>query len=180
MTSLVSPGYAPFEQYHEADGKQGPWTDIYALGATCYCAITGKPPPEALKRGMMQFEHNTDVYLELADIKSGKYSDALLEAIDCALRFREVDRPQSVTEWKRMITGGETVPELEERTQPEEAPTKAVRKKRSVWPLLRKVAIVLLIVGAGGYLYSHQAQIKQQVTQKTRHRHAVHTTKMAD
>ena len=113
MTSLVTPGYAPFEQYHQAEGKQGPWTDIYALGATCYCAITGKPPPDALKRGMVQFEHNLDVYLALADIKAGKYSEHVLEAIDCALRFREKDRPQTVTAWQQMLSGSKPVPKPE-------------------------------------------------------------------
>ena len=29
LSTLVSPGYAPFEQYHARSDKQGPWTDIY-------------------------------------------------------------------------------------------------------------------------------------------------------
>jgi serine/threonine protein kinase len=170
MTSLVTPGYAPFEQYHEAEGKQGPWTDIYSLGATCYCVLTGKPPPEALKRGMAQFEHNTDVYLELSDIKAGKYSEAILESIDWALRFREADRPQSVTEWKRMITDGAAVPKPQERTQPDDdfpitedlskAPDKA---KRPLWPIFRTLIILGLLGAGGSYLYTNQEAIKQQI-----------------
>ena len=46
---IVKPGYAPPEQY-QTDSDQGPWTDIYALGATCYCAVTGCVPLEATER----------------------------------------------------------------------------------------------------------------------------------
>ena len=42
---VVTPGYAPLEQY--GLGQQGTWTDVYALGATLYWAVTGKKPPDA-------------------------------------------------------------------------------------------------------------------------------------
>ena len=113
LTSLVTPGYAPFEQYHEAEGKQGPWTDIYSLGATVYCAITGKPPVESLKRGMARLEHNTDAYLNLTDLKAEKYSEHFLKAIDHALQFSEKDRPASVSEWKKMLLGEIATPDAE-------------------------------------------------------------------
>jgi serine/threonine protein kinase len=49
MTVLMTPGYAPFEQYHRK-GQQGPWTDIYACGATLYHMLTGVIPTEATGR----------------------------------------------------------------------------------------------------------------------------------
>jgi len=113
LTSLVTPGYAPFEQYHEAEGKQGPWTDIYSLGATLYCAITGKAPVESLKRGMARLEHNTDAYLNLTDLRAEKYSEHFLKAIDHALQFSEKDRPASVSEWKKMLLGEIAAPDAE-------------------------------------------------------------------
>ena len=178
ITSLVTPGYAPFEQYHQAEGRQGPWTDIYALGATCYCAITGKPPPDALKRGMVQFEHNLDVYLELADIKAGKYSPHLLAAIDCAQRFKERDRPQTINEWQQMLAGTKPVPgaqaaqesnaetssaqKTSAKAPPEKARDRAVHPFRSA---LRYTALLALFAAAGWYGYVHKHEIEQWLTQ---------------
>lgn len=49
MTAIVSPGYAPYEQYFSKQ-NQGPWTDLYAIGATLFLAITGIKPTPALDR----------------------------------------------------------------------------------------------------------------------------------
>src|SRR5256886_13577146 len=44
-TAIVTPGYAPIEQYH-AQGRQGPWSDLYAFGGVLYWMIIGKRPVE--------------------------------------------------------------------------------------------------------------------------------------
>ncbi|WP_432627733.1 protein kinase domain-containing protein [Brotaphodocola sp.] len=49
MTTVLTPGYAPPEQY-STGAKQGAWTDLYAVGATTYYALTGIKPEESTDR----------------------------------------------------------------------------------------------------------------------------------
>jgi len=49
LSVIMKPGFSPEEQYHSR-GKQGPWTDIYSVGATMYRTLTGITPPESLSR----------------------------------------------------------------------------------------------------------------------------------
>ncbi|WP_036225848.1 protein kinase domain-containing protein, partial [Mesoaciditoga lauensis] len=49
MTAILTPGYAPLEQYQQS-GKYGPYTDIYAVGGVIYYMITGNRPMDATSR----------------------------------------------------------------------------------------------------------------------------------
>ena len=49
LTVLIKPGFSPEEQYRSR-GAQGPHTDVYSMAATLYRCITGKTPPDSLKR----------------------------------------------------------------------------------------------------------------------------------
>lgn len=105
LTTLVSPGYAPFEQYVSKSKKQGPWTDIYGLGATLYRSVTSVSPPDSMNRSEAIIHTGKDVYISAREISGGKYSECFLAAIDHAMAFKPEDRPQSIPEWRSELLG---------------------------------------------------------------------------
>jgi serine/threonine protein kinase len=110
LTILVAPGYAPFEQYYSSSEDQGPWTDIYGLGATCYRAIAGTAPLDSIARSKGVLGSAREILVPAKVIGKGRYSDRLLAAVDHALEFAEKDRPQTVAEWRSELGGQSGVP----------------------------------------------------------------------
>jgi serine/threonine protein kinase/TPR repeat protein len=105
VTILIAPGYAPFEQYYSSGESQGAWTDIYGLGATCYRAIAGRAPIDAIARSKGILGSTKEMLLPAAVVGNGRYSERLLKAVDHALEFAENDRPQSIREWRGELVG---------------------------------------------------------------------------
>lgn len=104
LTTLVSPGYAPFEQYSsDAGDKQGPWTDIYSLGASMYKCLFGRAPLDAVTRAEGRVSGRGDPIMKAVTAGEGHYPYYLLEAIDSALEFLSIERPQSANALTDML-----------------------------------------------------------------------------
>jgi len=91
LTAILKPAYAPIEQYAETGNvRQGPWTDLYALGATLHYLLLGRAPAPATSRTV------DDEMPPLAGQALPGCSLAFLQCIDWMLRPRPADRPQNV------------------------------------------------------------------------------------
>ncbi len=148
MTAIVTPGYAPFEQYESKGVMQGAWTDIYAMGAVLYRLISAKVPPEAPERTGAIIRGKPDPLIPAVKIGKGRYSKHLLEAIDWALKIHENERPQTVAAWRKKL--------FLEKTKP-----------ANYFAVIAFLLFVLIGVG-GGYYITQKMQQKHNAEQITK------------
>ncbi|HVB48283.1 MAG TPA: protein kinase [Burkholderiales bacterium] len=178
LTAVLTPGYAPLEQYF-SEGHQGPWTDIYALGGVLYRAVTDENPPDAVTR------LKGDRVGETLALARGRYSATFLKSVEWALAPEEKKRPQSVDEWQRALRGAQPVPAapaapaaaadaatvrvapppkpagaLPQRSAPvarRPLPAAAPEASKRGSPWLRAFALLLIAAAAIGFWNKHRA-----------------------
>ena len=129
LTSVLTPGFAPLEQY-ASDGNQGPWSDIYAIGAVVYRAITGNNPPDAVTR------LKADTVMQALDGARDCYSEDFLNAVKWAMALDETQRPQYIAQWKPALFGGQAAPVTPAPAAPADAATVPLtRRAKPTQPL---------------------------------------------
>ena len=125
MTTIVTPGYAPFEQYTQTT-KQGPWTDVYALAGALFFVVARQSPPDAMTR------MKDDKVAQLLTQARQRYSKAFIDAIVWGLAVDDAKRARSVSELRDALFGKAPTTEVKAaprmgdtttRTRPVEAVT---------------------------------------------------------
>ena len=181
LTAIISPGYAPLEQY-AADGNQGPWSDIYALSGVLYRAVTGENPPDAVKR-----MREDSVPAALAAVRI-RYDERFLRAIEWGMAVEERVRPKDVGEWRELFSGRAPATALNSggvaamnaptsaptvrnpavalpasaasqrpASAPAARPTPARLLTRTRWKWLRRGAFLFVLVVAGAVFFKQRA-----------------------
>lgn len=174
LTVMLKPGYAPIEQYADDPAcRQGPWTDIYAVAAVLYFAVTNRMPPASASRVMH------DSLPPLAALQPAGYSRRFLEAIDRGLSIRPEQRPRTVGEFRSLLfaaspeegiapavasskgataalPGGAAKPAAADESPPAAAERRATQRTSRAWAA-GAVAVALVAASAWLGLGSRQA-----------------------
>ena len=154
ITSILTPGYAPVEQYLNTIDAMGAWSDLYSLGVVAYRCLVGGDESvivDAPSRAHFLRKGEADKDMAAAVVVgAGNYSDGLLKAIDWAMQVDEGERPQSVAEMQAALAGEgkAAVPSSTPAPTPSSATqTNATQEpKRVSWRKYGWIAFVILVV----------------------------------
>ena len=154
MTVVFKRGFSPEEQYR-SKGKQGAWSDIYAICATIYYMLTGITPEEAIERVLGAPMKSL---LDMPEIDlSEKQKSAIMKGISVKAeeRYQNVEQLISVLYEKTE----ESVP----REKKETPPTNKLKKEIII---AMAVIFVVLVIGFGVLIKTMARESKQVSTPK--------------
>ena len=152
ITSILTPGYAPIEQYDSKAEHVGPWSDFYALGVTVYRGVTGVSEGallDAVARSRLERRGEVEKDLRPAiEAARGGYDRRLLRAIDGCMKVDERERPQDVGALRALL-GEESTPGPVPPNPPPPRPDED--KSKRLPPAVWAVAGAVLLVGLGAW-----------------------------
>ncbi|MBB5278716.1 putative delta-60 repeat protein [Rhizobium rosettiformans] len=170
LNLVVKDGYSAPEQYY-SEGRQGPWTDIYALSATLYRCIAGKKPPDAMARLDAINNGEPDPMTSLEAMGVEGYSSEYLAAIQKGLAPQTKSRPQSIQAWRKDLVGDaiSAAPAISHvvtstQTKPDRgglSKSKPAKPQGSHLVAYVSAAVLMIAAGAGYWLYQGHLQAEE-------------------
>ena len=148
LSVLLKPGYAPEEQYR-SKGNQGPWSDVYAVGAVLYKMLTGKTPEDAMERSAKD-------KLKSPIAAGAKISKNLNNAVMNALHIYKEDRTPSAEKFEKELLSAEEVILKTKTIQHTD------QKGLARWQKVTGIVLAAAIVLTGGILLLLRAQTPTQ------------------
>ena len=137
LSVILKPGYAPEEQYR-SHGEQGPWTDVYGIGATFYKMLTGITPTESIERSV---KDNLQPPSKLGVAIQESQENTLMNS----LNIKKEDRIQSATEYLSALGRDDVV---RNKIKQENANVKHFPK----WLIATMAGLGIVLIGTGTLL----------------------------
>lgn len=166
MNLVVKDGYSAPEQYY-TEGRQGPWTDVYAFAAVLYRCITGKRPIDAMARLDAINNDEPDPIIALRSEADSTFSDAFINAINLGLSPQVKARPQSLSEWRPKLIGARNRAKPASKNSVAAAKTPSSKaqpskKRESKRSAVMAIAAALAITATAGAVYlTQQSTVKR-------------------
>ncbi len=146
VTSMLTEGYAPFEQYSTDMKQQGAFTDIYAIGAVLYKMITLNTPVASQTRAFQEMQNGNDPLEKLSSMNLQGIDLVFLKAIDKAMQIKPQSRQQNVEELQESLM---------DRVEQKESVKTEIENKESVrlggWLIFVGVYLILLFLSYLAY-----------------------------
>lgn len=153
-TIVLKMGFAPPEQYR-SKSQQGPYTDIYALGATLYRAITGQTPDESVNRQDSINHNEGDTLKPMSQFVEG-IPDYLDNAVLRAMALEPTLRFQNVQQMADALQNKKSYADL----------AREIRRRKRRRAVGIAASLVILAAGAAaGLLYSRQQKLIRDLDQ---------------